>query len=89
MTSLTGRAANFKLPAARSWTPRDLTPDVRAKLQPEEREAIDKYRARHADLAVRWDSRQISPRALRIELVNFYADLGRRQLNGRFFGGEK
>jgi hypothetical protein len=67
----------------------DLTPDERAKLKLEERDALDKYRARHADLAARWDSRQVSPRALRIELVRYYADQGRRQLDARFFGGEK
>jgi hypothetical protein len=67
----------------------DLTPDERSKLKPEERDAIDKYRTRHRDLAARWDSRQLSPRALRMELVNFYADLGRKQLDARFFGGDR
>jgi hypothetical protein len=67
----------------------ELAPEERAKLKPDEREAIDKYRARHADLAARWDSRQVSPRALRIELVNYYVDLGRRQLDARFFSAEK
>jgi len=84
-----GASREFQIARRAIMDAPDLTSDERAKLKPEERDAIDKYRTRHADLAARWDSRQISPRALRIELVSYYADLGRRQLDARFFGGEK
>lgn len=67
----------------------DLTDQQRQQLKPEELAALEKYRNRHADLAARWDTRQISPRGLRIELVNYYIDQGRRQLDERFFGGDK
>jgi hypothetical protein len=67
----------------------DLTPEARQQLKPEELAAMDKYRARHADLAARWDARQISPRGLRMELVQYYTDQGRHQLDDRFFNGEK
>jgi hypothetical protein len=55
------------------------------KLKPEERDAILKYRSRHADLASRWDRNMLSPRALRMELVDYYRDQGCRQLDDRFF----
>lgn len=84
-----GASREFQIARRAIMEAPDLTLEERSKLKPDERDAIDKYRVRHADLAARWDSRQISPRALRIELVNFYADLGRRQLDARFFSGEK
>jgi hypothetical protein len=59
--------------------PRQLTPDERAQ--------IDKYRSRHADLAARWDQRQIGPRTLRNELVKYYVQQGCRQLDERFESG--
>lgn len=43
------------------------------------------YRQRHADLVRAWDGGQLSPRELRLQLVKFYADRGRRQLDERFF----
>jgi hypothetical protein len=43
-------------------------------------------RARHAQLAQLWDKEQLSPRALRVELVNFYTARGIAQLDARFFG---
>jgi hypothetical protein len=55
------------------------------KLKPEERDAIMKYRSRHADLASRWDREQLSRRALRMELVDYYRNQGCRQLDERFF----
>jgi hypothetical protein len=84
-----GASREFQIARRAIMDAPDLTSEERAKLKPEEREAIDKYRARHADLAARWDGRQVSARALRIELVSYYADQGRRQLDARFFGGEK
>jgi len=51
----------------------------------EEIAAIGAYRQRHASLYRQWSSRRISPRRLRIELVDYYVDRGRRQLDERFF----
>ena len=58
--------------------------DVR-QASAEQRNTIDKYRMRHANLAAQWDQNQLGPRGLRIELVRYYTDLGRRQLDERFF----
>lgn len=46
---------------------------------------IQAMRARHSALFQAWTERQLTPRQLRIELVNFYAQNGRRQLDERFF----
>jgi hypothetical protein len=62
--------------------------DGEKKLKPEERDTIMKYRSRHADLASRWDREQLSRRALRMELVNYYRDQGCRQLDERFFSAD-
>jgi hypothetical protein len=64
----------------------DMTPEQRGQMTPEQRQETAKYRARHADLAARWDSRQISPRTLRTELIKFYTDQGRQKLDERFVG---
>jgi hypothetical protein len=61
----------------------------RSQLTPDERAAIDKYRNRHADLAARWNQRQLSPRGLRIDLVKYYIQQGCGQLDDRFGSGEK
>jgi hypothetical protein len=56
--------------------------------EPPTREAqakIEKYRARHAQLAKLWDAEQLSPRGLRIELVRFYTEQGKREIERRFF----
>lgn len=45
----------------------------------------ERYQNRHADLFHRWEHEQISPRQLRIELVRYYTDLGKRNLDARFF----
>jgi len=39
----------------------------------------------HADLVRAWNAGRLSPRELRVQLVKFYADRGRRQLDERFF----
>ncbi len=65
----------------------DMTPEQRGQMTPEQRQETAKYRTRHADLAARWDSRQISPRTLRKELIKFYTDQGRQKLDERFVGG--
>lgn len=46
---------------------------------------FQQYQQRHADLFRRWQSGEISPRALRIELVQHYISLGKRNLDARFF----
>ncbi len=46
---------------------------------------IQDYRQRHAKLAQQRSDGRLSPRELRLELVRFYADRGRRQLDERFF----
>jgi hypothetical protein len=45
--------------------------------------------ARHASLADRWQKDQLSPRALRIELVQFYIAEGKRRLEERFFAAKE
>jgi hypothetical protein len=67
----------------------ELSDDERQQLTPQEREAMQKYRSRHADLAMRFDARQLSPAAVRVALVRYYADQGRKQLDQRFFSGGK
>ena len=47
---------------------------------------LQKFRQRHLDLYNRWTSRRVTPRAMRVELVNFYVAQGRGQLDKRFFG---
>lgn len=58
------------------------------RLEKEDLDEIKQYRARHADLYERYRQRQLTPRQLRIELVNYYAAAGRKQLDQRFFGGK-
>jgi len=48
---------------------------------------IKGYQARHADLFRRWESSQITPRQVRMDLVRYYADHGCRQVDERFFSG--
>ena len=59
----------------------DATPDQLAALAP--------LRKLHADLATLWDQKQLTPRRLRLELVKYYIAKGDRELDTRFFGGEK
>jgi hypothetical protein len=65
-----------------------LTPEQQRQLTPQQREALEKYRNSHSQLAAGWDQGLLSPRAVRIELVKFYKDLGFHQLDDRFFRGE-
>ncbi|HEV2970663.1 MAG TPA: hypothetical protein VGY55_11900 [Pirellulales bacterium] len=65
------------------------TPPPEAVQDPADRTKFDELRARHARLAELWDKQQLSPRALRLELVNYYITRGKNQLDSRFFGGEK
>jgi len=51
----------------------------------EEFEGIVRRRRRHADLFVRWEAGVLTPRDLRIELVDYYIEEGCRRLDDRFF----
>lgn len=54
-------------------------------LKPDEIARREKLRQKHAQLYRRWTARQISPREMRIALVNFYVAQGRKQIDARFF----
>ncbi|MCG8583421.1 MAG: hypothetical protein MI757_01755 [Pirellulales bacterium] len=51
----------------------------------DEIEQVRKLRARHADLSRRWEAYEISPRGLRIALVQYYAKQGRDNIDKRFY----
>jgi hypothetical protein len=65
----------------------EMTPEQRSQMTPEQRQDTAKYRTRHANLAARYDARQISPRGVRTELIKFYTDQGRQKLDERFVAG--
>lgn len=48
-------------------------------------ERTNALRKRHEDLVSRWNAGELTPRQLRVELVDYYIDAGRRQLDERFF----
>jgi len=55
------------------------------KLTAAQKTALAKYRETHASLFKRWTDGQLSPRGLRIALVDHYALWGRQELDRRFF----
>ncbi len=55
------------------------------KLSAAEQSRLRELRTRHADLADRWQKLQLTPRALRIELVQYYIGDGKQKLEQRFF----
>jgi hypothetical protein len=59
------------------------------KLSAADQARMKELLSRHADLADRWRKNQLSPRALRIELVQFYITEGKRRLEERFFVANK
>lgn len=69
----------------------ELLRDVSADVMAREGEPADvvadaaRYQRRHAGLYQGFQSGKLSPRRLRIELVKYYTDLGKRQLEQRFF----
>lgn len=69
--------------AARKWL--TMGPPERLELDDKELEQARVYRKRHADLLRAWERGQLSPRALRLALVRYYIDAGRRMLDQRFF----
>ena len=54
-------------------------------LKPEEISRLQKFRQAHADLYSRWTSRRVTPRAMRVALVNYYIAQGRKRIDERFF----
>ena len=58
----------------------------RAGASAEKIAAADKYRRRHAELVAQFENRQLSPRKLRVQLVEFYTAAGRRAIDRRFYG---
>ena len=54
-----------------------------------QRAGIEKYRKLHEGLYENWINNRLSPRGLRIALVDYYARWGREELDRRFFSGEK
>ena len=65
------------------------TPEQIAKISREEAAIAHDLRKRHAELSKQWDADQLTPRELRIALVNYYVQQGRAQLDARFFNGSK
>ncbi|MEZ6070099.1 MAG: hypothetical protein R3C10_07415 [Pirellulales bacterium] len=49
---------------------------------------VGQLRARHAELRRRWTAGTLTPRQLRIELVDYYIEQSRRQLDERFFSDD-
>jgi hypothetical protein len=64
-------------------------PEGERQVSATERDAAVELRNRHADIISRWESRQISPRQLRIDLVKHYIQRGRQQIDQRFFGSKR
>lgn len=52
---------------------------------PDDLAMVSHYRRRHAELYQQWTARRLSPRQLRIALVEYYAHAGRDDLQQRFF----
>lgn len=58
-----------------------------ATLPAAEREKMARLRERHADLVKEWEGGQLSPRELRIRLVDYYIAHGRAELDRLYFSG--
>jgi hypothetical protein len=71
--------------AQASVTAGEMSGENARQYQPEQIQRIGSYQQRHADLFRRWQAGQVTPRQLRMELVRFYADRGKQQLDDRFF----
>ncbi|MFV2067083.1 MAG: hypothetical protein ACC645_08900 [Pirellulales bacterium] len=68
--------------AVRAGTRQELTT---AGLTPAEMDQIEANRRGHAELWRRWLAEKISPRQLRMSLVQYYVRTGKRRLDSRFF----
>jgi hypothetical protein len=71
--------------AARRAIMQGASPPPEAVQNPADRAKLAELRSRHANLAVLWDKEQLSPRALRVELVNYYIAKGKAGIDTRFF----
>jgi hypothetical protein len=56
-----------------------------SRLTPQQRAALPPYRKTHAALYQKSIAGTITPRDLRVALVNYYADAGKKKLDDRFF----
>ena len=68
--------------AIRSRTTNENSPALESEL------TVGEMRTRHRKLRERWTEGTISPRQLRLELVEYYIEQGRRGLDDQFFTGE-
>ena len=59
---------------------------ARRRYDGEEIAEIRRLQRRHETLLARWQQEELSPRELRIRLVEYYVTQGKRQLDERFFG---
>ncbi len=64
------------------------TPPPEATTSADERQKLAQLRALHSRLAQLLDKEQLSPRSLRVELVNYYVAQGKQQVDARFFSGK-
>lgn len=80
-----GRSADF-LNAREALVAGPLEALVREGFGREELEAVRQFRQRHAELYGRLGQRRVSPRQLRMELVRYYIEAGKVDLDRRFFG---
>jgi hypothetical protein len=67
----------MRAPPARTLDPKSFTREQIVTTQ--------KFQQRHARLWSLWDQEQVSPRSMRIELVNYYIAQGKATLDRRFF----
>jgi hypothetical protein len=72
--------------AARRAIMEGAAPPPETVQNPADRAKLAEFRSRHANLAALWDKEQLSPRALRIELVTYYTAKGKAAIDSRFFG---
>jgi len=83
----TGNSGDFLL--ARRAIMEGAMPPPEATLSASDKAKFSEMRDRHAKLTELWDKEQLSPRGLRLELVKYYIDKGKGQIDGRFFSGDK
>jgi len=50
---------------------------------------LQKLREHHAAFARQWEAQQLTPRQLRVKLVEYYIQNGRREIDEKFFQGEE
>ncbi|HWC90312.1 MAG TPA: hypothetical protein VG433_11665 [Pirellulales bacterium] len=78
--------ASAEFDAARNAVRREV--EELPGLPPADAAAAKRYRERHADLVKLWAADQLSPRDLRIRLVDYYIAQGRREIDRQFFAGK-